>query len=168
MRLQLKERLARLGPTQAARPNQSGSPAVVVLRPNADRAKVKAISATKALIEAGLTMLKAKRAIEAALAGKDGSATELPAVDDIKALARKLRAAGFTVAVPIKQIVDVKTLRESLDLSQEQFALRFNFPIATVRNWEQGRGEPDAAANNYLHVIKSNPAAAAKAVEELV
>jgi putative transcriptional regulator len=126
------------------------------------------VSAVKVLVGAGLSMLKAKRAIEAALISKDRAAVELPAVDDIKALARKLKAAGFAIAIPVRDIVNVKALRENLELSQEQFALRFNFPVATVQNWEQGRATPDVAANNFLHVIKSDPAAALRAVEEAV
>jgi DNA-binding transcriptional regulator YiaG len=38
--------------------------------------------------------------------------------------------------------VDVKAIRETMELSQEQFALEFGLELATVRNWEQGRSEP--------------------------
>ncbi|HEY1545943.1 MAG TPA: helix-turn-helix domain-containing protein [Xanthobacteraceae bacterium] len=31
-------------------------------------------------------------------------------------------------------------------MSQEDFAARYHVPIATLRDWEQGRVEPDQAA----------------------
>ena len=40
------------------------------------------------------------------------------------------------VAVPV---VDVRALRRKMRLSQTQFAGRFGFAAASIRNWEQGR-----------------------------
>jgi putative transcriptional regulator len=45
----------------------------------------------------------------------------------------------------------------ALKLSQEQFATTFHIPIGTIRDWEQGRYEPDAAARAYLRVIARAP-----------
>jgi putative transcriptional regulator len=61
-------------------------------------------------------------------------------------------AAGRVRLVP-----RVRTLRRALKLSQEEFAARFHIPIGTLRDWEQGRKEPDAAARAYLHVIAREP-----------
>jgi putative transcriptional regulator len=43
-------------------------------------------------------------------------------------------------------VAQVKTIRRALKLSQEEFAASFHIPIGTLRDWEQGRKEPDAAA----------------------
>src|ERR1700733_14656378 len=51
----------------------------------------------------------------------------------------------------------VKTLRLALGLSQEEFASRFQIPLGTLRDWEQGRTEPDQAARAYLNVIAHDP-----------
>jgi putative transcriptional regulator len=51
----------------------------------------------------------------------------------------------------------VKTIRRELKLSQEEFAASFHIPIGTLRDWEQGRREPDAAARAYLRVIAREP-----------
>ncbi len=51
----------------------------------------------------------------------------------------------------------VKTLRWQMGLSQAEFALRFQIPIGTLRDWEQGRTEPDQAARAYLDVIAHDP-----------
>ena len=51
----------------------------------------------------------------------------------------------------------VRVIRRALGLSQEEFATRFHIPIGTLRDWEQGRKDPDAAARAYLIVIGRNP-----------
>ena len=50
-----------------------------------------------------------------------------------------------------------KVVRRALGLSQEQFADVFGIPIGTLRDWEQGRAEPDQAARSYLKVIAHDP-----------
>jgi putative transcriptional regulator len=50
-----------------------------------------------------------------------------------------------------------KSLRRALGLSQEEFATRYHIPVSTLRDWEQGRFEPDAAARAYLTVIAREP-----------
>jgi putative transcriptional regulator len=57
----------------------------------------------------------------------------------------------------MKKTPRAKIIRRALGLSQEQFAARFHIPIGTLRDWEQGRKEPDAAAKAYLVVIGRNP-----------
>ena len=41
---------------------------------------------------------------------------------------------------------DVRAVRRSLKLTQEEFAERFGLPLGTVRDWEQGAHRPDRAA----------------------
>jgi putative transcriptional regulator len=58
----------------------------------------------------------------------------------------------------------VKVIRRALDLSQAEFAERFRIPLGTLRDWEQGRKDPDAAARAYLVVIGRNSAAVREAL----
>ena len=58
----------------------------------------------------------------------------------------------------------VKTIRRALGLSQEAFATRFRIPLDTLRDWEQGRKNPDEAARAYLVVIGRNPNAVSEAL----
>jgi putative transcriptional regulator len=58
-----------------------------------------------------------------------------------------------------------KVVRQALGLSQEEFAERFKIPVGTLRDWEQGRVEPDQAARAYLMVIARNPKAVRDALE---
>ncbi|MBV9701914.1 MAG: helix-turn-helix domain-containing protein [Methylobacteriaceae bacterium] len=64
----------------------------------------------------------------------------------------------------MKRVPQVRTIRRVLGLSQEEFAARFHIPLGTLRDWEQGRKEPDAAARAYLRVIGRNPTAVAEAL----
>jgi len=57
-------------------------------------------------------------------------------------------------------------MRAKLQLTQEQFALRFGFDLNSVQNWEQGRRAPDRAILSYLRVIERDPETAARAQEE--
>jgi hypothetical protein len=43
-------------------------------------------------------------------------------------------------------------------------AARFRIPLGTVRDWEQGRREPDAAALAYLRVTEREPEAVERAL----
>jgi len=46
-----------------------------------------------------------------------------------------------------------KIIRRALDLTQEEFAARYHIPLGTLRDWEQGRAEPDQPTRAYLTVI---------------
>lgn len=58
----------------------------------------------------------------------------------------------------------LRQLRTKLALTQEQFAERYALPVATVRDWEQGRREPDAPARALIRIIEKEPDAAARAL----
>jgi putative transcriptional regulator len=64
----------------------------------------------------------------------------------------------------LKKTPRAKIIRRALGLSQEEFAAKFHIPIGTLRDWEQGRKDPDAAARAYLMVIGKNPNAVAEAL----
>lgn len=60
--------------------------------------------------------------------------------------------------------VDVAELRRRLGLTQDQFAGRFGFSVATLRHWERGDRKPHGAALVLLNVIEHNPAAVLEAM----
>ena len=64
----------------------------------------------------------------------------------------------------LRRTPQVRVIRRALGLSQEEFAARFHIPLGTLRDWEQGRKEPDAAARAYLTVIGRDPEAVAEAL----
>jgi putative transcriptional regulator len=64
----------------------------------------------------------------------------------------------------MKPVPRVSIIRRAFRLSQEEFAAQFHIPVGTLRDWEQGRKEPDAAAKAYLRVIASEPETVRKAL----
>lgn len=109
------------------------------------------------LARRGISLLRAKRAIESML--EEGRAyIHLPTVEDATALSEELAAAGVTASLrSTPKAVDVAAIRRSLALTQEQFALRFGLELDTLRRWESGRSAPDKAARSYLTLIGREP-----------
>lgn len=167
MSSKLKARFAQLGPVQAVDRVRSGSPVDLALRPARDLARIKTVDAARALARRGLTLLRAKRTVEA-LVGTGEAVVHLPAVEAIAALVDELRAAGIASARVAAAAVDVKAIRTALGLTQDQFALRFGLDIDAVQNWEQGRCQPDRPSAAYLRAIAANPDQVAKAQEEVL
>jgi putative transcriptional regulator len=66
----------------------------------------------------------------------------------------------------MKSGVDVRRVREKLKLSQTEFAAKFGFSPAVLRNWEQGRNQPAGAARILLAVIARHPEAVEDAVQQ--
>jgi putative transcriptional regulator len=54
-------------------------------------------------------------------------------------------------------IPDVKAIRRSLRMTQEEFARTYKIPVATLKGWEQRRRHPDATVSAYLCVIERYP-----------
>lgn len=52
---------------------------------------------------------------------------------------------------------DVRLVRHALGQSQEAFAAVLGLPVATLRNWEQGRFNPDPAARALIRLVKADP-----------
>lgn len=59
---------------------------------------------------------------------------------------------------------DVKAVRARLAQTQEEFALMIGVSVATLRNWEQGRRQPEGPALALLRVTARNPKAVAAAL----
>lgn len=75
-------------------------------------------------------------------------------------------AKGEKVAVKLykPEAADVATLRRNMGMTQEQFAARFGFSVATLRHWERGDRSPQGAALVLLNVIKRAPDAVTAAL----
>ncbi|NTV95679.1 MAG: helix-turn-helix domain-containing protein [Thiobacillus sp.] len=75
-------------------------------------------------------------------------------------------AKGQKVAAKVYQpiAVDVAGLRKRLDLTQEQFAARFGFSVATLRHWERGDRNPHGPALVLLNLIERDPKAVMRAL----
>jgi putative transcriptional regulator len=65
----------------------------------------------------------------------------------------------------LRRVPRAKSIRRALGLSQDEFAARYHIPVGTLRDWEQGRFEPDAAARAYLAAIAREPEVVRRALE---
>lgn len=163
MESSLRERFARLGPVQAIARAPSGSPARYVLRAT-DPPYCKTIDAAEALAYRHLALKQAKRTIERVQDGET-VAVELPMLEDAGAFESAMAACGVRAErrdIPAE--IDVKSIREDLGLTQEEFAVRFGLDVSALRNWEQRRTKPEAAVRSLFRVIQQNPAAVERAL----
>lgn len=94
-------------------------------------------------------------------AGKRIIASLREAVDWVEG--GKVGVRMTTVEVPT---IDVRSVRKRLGLSQAEFAAKFGFYPATLRNWEQGRTRPDGPARVLLAVIAQHPEAVEDALRK--
>jgi putative transcriptional regulator len=78
---------------------------------------------------------------------------------------RRMVEEGRVTAVPPAK-VDVRAIREKMNLSQSEFAARFGFTAAAVRQWEQGRRYPHGPARVLLTIIDREPNAVRRALTE--
>jgi len=58
-----------------------------------------------------------------------------------------------------------KIIRRALQLTQEEFAARYHIPLGTLRDWEQGRAQPDQPARAYLRAIAGDPQGVQRALK---
>ena len=52
---------------------------------------------------------------------------------------------------------EIKAIRANVKMSQSIFAHSFQLSLDTIKGWEQGKRKPDAAAANYLRMIRADP-----------
>ncbi len=58
----------------------------------------------------------------------------------------------------------LKVICRALGLTQEEFAARYQIPLGTLRDWEQGAKQPDQAARAYLRAIAGDPVGVQRAL----
>ena len=61
----------------------------------------------------------------------------------------------YRVRIPVE--INTHAIREKLKLTQKQFSERYHIPLATLRDWEQGRRVPDAPARALIAAIREEP-----------
>lgn len=80
----------------------------------------------------------------------DAAPVEVP-VADVAARVHAKAAEG-ALAEP-----DAAAIRRHVGLSQTEFAAALDVPVATLRNWKQGRRAPRGPARQLLHVAAVAP-----------
>lgn len=92
-----------------------------------------------------------------------------------EALRRCRAAAEPPVASRLPKLIDVAAIRARLGrafagraCTQQEFADRFGFSLATVQDWEHGRRKPDHAARVLLLAIAHDPLAVDAAIRTAI
>jgi putative transcriptional regulator len=62
--------------------------------------------------------------------------------------------------------IDVRSVRQKLKLSQEDFASEFGFSVTQIRDWEQARSRPIGGVRAYIMLIDQNGEAVRKLLHE--
>ena len=60
--------------------------------------------------------------------------------------------------------LNVKAVRESIGLSQDEFSILIRVSVKTLQNWEQGRRKPMGPALALLTILKNDPKHAIRAL----
>lgn len=63
-------------------------------------------------------------------------------------------------------VASTRSIRARLGMTQEQFASALRVPVATLRNWEQGRVALDPAVVSLLTIVARHPTLALNALRE--
>ena len=75
---------------------------------------------------------------------------------------KKISASVHKVKIP--KLVDVRRIRQSLQMTREEFSNTFGFSIRTLEKWERHERQPTGSARAYLIVIDKNPSAVKEAL----
>ena len=68
-----------------------------------------------------------------------------------------VRTCTIDVRLPELSSAQIRSIRNSLGLSQALFATFLGVGMPTVRSWEQGHRAPSAMARRFLGVIRDDP-----------
>jgi putative transcriptional regulator len=57
----------------------------------------------------------------------------------------------------MRKTPQAKIIRRALGLTPEEFSTRYQIPLRTLADWEDGRSQPDDPARAYLRIIAHDP-----------
>jgi putative transcriptional regulator len=80
------------------------------------------------------------------------SAAAQEIIDDIRAI-----KAGAPHRRRTPNNLLVLCVRKDLDMTQQEFSKLLGVPVGTIRDWEQGRRQPDGAAITLIKVAEKHP-----------
>lgn len=72
----------------------------------------------------------------------------------------KLTLKTHKVDVPDELVIspdEIKTIRQSYQMSRQVFARYLHISSRTLENWEQGRSRPNEQAVTLLYLVKEHP-----------
>lgn len=151
-KLSLKEALGRRGKTGAESQSPSDTPKVRLLLSAVQIARPVAVA--RFLFDRGLSLKKAHNVLERIAAGRT---VPVELAGDPHAAVSALARLGVSAALIQPPEVDLKQVREALELTQSEFATLYDIELDTLQNWEQGRNVPDKGTMHFYKFIEAFP-----------
>ena len=99
-----------------------------------------------------------------AVAGIDHGAIDLAGEEMDGACTAELIQDGEHAAEPVARAIGPQMIRERLGMTQVEFAKLIDAPLATLKNWEQGRTAVPPYVRVLLNIIDREPEAALRAL----
>ena len=78
--------------------------------------------------------------------------------NDLLASVRQMKG-GKAARVTVVEVSAATEARNSVGMSQGEFAKLLGVSVRTLQDWEQGRREPSGAAKTLLRIASQNPEA---------
>jgi len=78
----------------------------------------------------------------------------MSSVQEMDAIVKGEQKASRTFDFPDPE---VKSIRDSMGMSQDRFAALLGVSKRTVENWEQGRRQPTGPARSLLRLVADDP-----------
>jgi putative transcriptional regulator len=72
---------------------------------------------------------------------------------------RTLKTSVLPPPAPEMKPMEIRAVREALNLSQALFGRLLNVPLVTISKWEHGDRKPSGAALRLLEIAKRSPEA---------
>ncbi len=66
----------------------------------------------------------------------------------------------------MRRVPDVRRIRLGTGLSQAKFAAKFGVPLASLKDWEQGRRTPAHGTQTLMRIIQHEPEAVDRALQK--
>jgi len=66
----------------------------------------------------------------------------------------------------MRRVPNARVVREGTGLSQSQFAAKYGLPLASLKDWEQGRRQPTSGVQTLMCVIQHEPDAVDRAMKK--
>ena len=63
--------------------------------------------------------------------------------------------------------IDVKAIREKLNVTQEAFCSMYGVSLSTLKKWETGAREPEGPTKAYLYLISQKPSVVKKVLSQM-
>jgi putative transcriptional regulator len=75
------------------------------------------------------------------------------------------KTEGFKTVTITPPQVNVKVIRERLNMTQQEFAEAYGLSLSTLKNWEQGHRQPDGVVRIFIKMIENDPPRLRKQVQ---